>query len=383
MCVPGAAKCTGTTREVCGADGQWALATVCPYVCLNGACSGVCVPGVRRCSANQPELCDATGQWKPAASCTGTTPSCHDGLCEPATPASCATLPGQCGPKKTGYCCASSAIAGGSFLRSYDAVSYTDSGYPATVADYRLDVYEVTVARFREFVKAGKGTQASPPAVGSGQNPNLPGSGWLASWNGSLAASTLSLETGLACNPSYATYDDQAGPNDARPINCVTWYEALAFCIWDDARLPTEAEWNFASAGGSEQRVYPWSSPPTSTTADATHASYYLDGTQQCMGDGVAGCSVEDLLFVGSLPKGTSRHGNMELSGNVWEWVFDTYANPYPLPCVNCASTSGSGRTIRGGSFFGNSATISSSARSFATPASRLFSVGVRCARAK
>jgi hypothetical protein len=37
----------------------------------------------------------------------------------------------------------------------------------------------------------------------------------------------------------------------------------------------------------------------------------------------------------------------MELAGNVWEWVFDTYSNPYELPCVNCATTSGAGRTIR------------------------------------
>ncbi|MCL4751971.1 MAG: formylglycine-generating enzyme family protein [Myxococcales bacterium] len=272
-------------------------------------------------------------------------------------------------------------MGGGSFLRGYDAVSYTDSGYPATVSDFRLDTYEVTVARFRAFVKAGKGTQASPPAAGAGQHPNIAGSGWQASWNSKLAASTAALETALACNPSYATYGDQPGPDDARPVNCVTWYDAFAFCAWDGARLPTEAEWNFASAGGTEQRVFPWSSPPTATTVDATYASYYLDGVSQCFGDGVAGCSREDLLPVGSLSKGAGRYGSMELSGNVWEWVLDTYSNPYPLPCVNCYATAGSGRTMRGGSFFGNPATILSSARSFATPESRLFSVGVRCAR--
>ncbi|MCC6897948.1 MAG: SUMF1/EgtB/PvdO family nonheme iron enzyme [Polyangiaceae bacterium] len=272
-------------------------------------------------------------------------------------------------------------MPGGTFLRSYDAVTYTDSGYPATVAGFRLDRYEVTVARFRAFVSAGQGTQSTAPSAGAGQNPSISGTGWQAGWSSKLPASTAALKTGLSCHASYATFTDLPGSNDARPINCVTWYEAFAFCIWDGGRIPTEAEWNHAAAGGSEQRVLPWSVPATQTTVDHTFASYYLDAVSQCYGDGVPGCSITDLVGAGSLPKGVGRFGNFELSGNVWEWAFDTYQNPYPLPCTNCVATSGSARVMRGGSFFGNSSTILASARSFATADQRLFSVGIRCAR--
>jgi formylglycine-generating enzyme required for sulfatase activity len=49
--------------------------------------------------------------------------------------------------------------------------------YPATVADFYLDKYEITVGRFRQFVNAGMGTQASPPAAGAGAHSLITGSG--------------------------------------------------------------------------------------------------------------------------------------------------------------------------------------------------------------
>jgi formylglycine-generating enzyme required for sulfatase activity len=88
-----------------------------------------------------------------------------------------------------------------------------------------------------------------------------------------MKADQATLIAAVKCSATYQTWTDSAGSNESRPMNCITWYEAFAFCIWDGGRLSTEAEWNYAAAGGSEQRQYPWSVPPGSTTIDCTYAS--------------------------------------------------------------------------------------------------------------
>lgn len=381
-CVPGKQRCQGTTLQTCSPQGTWSLNATCLYACEDGQCSGECVPSSKRCNGKTVELCDANGHWNGSLTCSGTTPECQDAQCEPAMP-SCGSLAKTCGADASSYCCATALTPGGSFSRSYDGVDFTDAGYTASVSAFRLDLYEVTVGRFRTFVNAGKGTKASPPAAGAGAHPLVAASGWQSSWNGSLVDDTAALRAALACSPSYSTWTNTPGANESRPINCVSWYEAFAFCAWDGGRLPTEAEWNFAASGGNEHRVFPWSTPPTSTNLSPVEASYYVDATSQCMGDGTAGCAVTDLVPAGSKPAGRGRWSHSELAGNVWEWTVDVYTNPFAQnPCVDCAILSGSSsRTIRGGSFFGSTATVRVANRSLALPNQHMFSVGLRCAR--
>jgi formylglycine-generating enzyme required for sulfatase activity len=101
------------------------------------------------------------------------------------------------------------------------------------------------------------------------------------------------------------------------------------------------------------------------------------------MGDGVVGCTLADLIPVGTKPSGNGRWGHAELAGNVWEWVLDAFVNPYPqIPCNDCATLSGSShRVLRGGSFFAYATSILSSKRHFALPAGRYHTAGFRCAR--
>jgi formylglycine-generating enzyme required for sulfatase activity len=275
------------------------------------------------------------------------------------------TLP-PCASGKS--CCEARLVPGGSFNRS------NDPSYPATVDDFALDVYEVTVGRFRAFVSAGRGTQGNPPAVGDGAHPKIPGSGWISAYSAELVTTTAALKAALTCDPSYATWSDTPG-SEQRPIACITWFEAFAFCSWDGGWLATEAEWNYAAAGGSEQRAYPWGDG-----IESTRASY------GCIADGLqaGSCAVSDILAVGSLPLGYGRWGHADLAGNVWEWTLDWFHTPYPLPCDNCAyQATTTGRVLRGGSFFEDATSLSNTYRfpDGYTPSARRGNIGARCAR--
>ncbi|HEX7837548.1 MAG TPA: SUMF1/EgtB/PvdO family nonheme iron enzyme [Kofleriaceae bacterium] len=288
----------------------------------------------------------------------------------------CLGLPAICGDADHDDCCASSEVFGGTFYRGYDVAGDADSGttdQPATISSFRLDKYEVTVGRFRAFVNAGMGTRSKPPSDDSGAHATIPGSGWNRAWNLDLAASTPALIAVLKCH-DLATWTDSAGPGDNRPINCVTWYEAMAFCIWDGGYLPTDAEWNYAATGGAEQRIYPWSVPPGSVVIDGEDASY------ACLGDGSTSCAGTDLLPVGHKPRGDGRWGQSDLAGNALEWVLDGswfYLNP----CIDCAELIHTdNRLLRGGGFDAPADTMRMRTHLATTPASGGF--GFRCARA-
>jgi formylglycine-generating enzyme required for sulfatase activity len=297
---------------------------------------------------------------------------------------SCVGLATTCGASGSDSCCNSPEVPGGSYYRSYDLAGAADSGntmYPATVSNFRLDKYEVTVGRFRAFVNAGMGTQSSPPLANAGAHANIAGSGWNASWNASLAPDKAALVAAVKCDPPFPTWTDIPAANEHRPMNCITWYEAMAFCAWDGGYLATEAEWNYAATGGDQQRAYPWSSPAGSLTPlDGSHASYN-DGTG-CVGDGMPSCAVTDLVAVGSKSLGDGRWGQSELAGNVFEWTLDWFAT-YTTPCMNCANiTAAIYRVFRGGGF-GNPATnLRAGNREFSgIPTVRFGAIGVRCAR--
>jgi formylglycine-generating enzyme required for sulfatase activity len=310
----------------------------------------------------------------------------------------------DCGASGSDDCCASISVPGGSFTigrgggDSDDCAcsacdgacsscgslscSTDEGGVSATVSGFRLDRYEATVGRFRKFVEAVVATGWQPP-VGSGKHSHLAGggvsgeSGWDATWP-ALPTTKSAWDNALECGVSgQQTWTWTAGPgaNERRPINCVTWFRAVAFCIWDGGFLPTEAEWEYAASGG-EERVYPWSSPPADATVDPTRASY------GCLGDGVAGCSLADIVEVGSKAAGNGRWGHADLAGNLWELVLDWYAPSYAA-CSDCAQLApATNRVIRGGTYNDQHWGARAANRHNHSPTVRGANVGVRCARA-
>jgi formylglycine-generating enzyme len=276
-------------------------------------------------------------------------------------------------------CCTSIIVPGGSFPmgRSTDstAADYDPNGeslevpeHMAKVASFALDKYEVTVGRFREFVAAydiWHRTYGNPTS-GAGANPNNSGTGWNASWTTNLAASQTALISALKCHASKATWTDSAANNEASAVNCVDWYTALAFCIWDGGRLPTEAEWEYAAAGGSENRLYPWG-----RSLPGVDDANYL------------GSDGSPFLAVGSKPAGAGFWGHADLAGGMFEWVFDTYAGYTPRECDNCATVSGLFRLIRGGGWLTSGISYLRAAYrgNFEDPPRRDPVLGFRCAR--
>jgi formylglycine-generating enzyme required for sulfatase activity len=309
-----------------------------------------------------------------AGTCLGGTVLWHDLLsgCQVLTAPRCEAVAAACGADGKQSCCDSVLVPGGTFNRQ-------DIGFPATLDDFRLDREEVTVGRFRAFVAADQGTQMSPPETFSGEHPGLTTSGWDASWNASLAVWPTALRASLKCDATFQTWTDEPTGFEELPINCVSWFEAFAFCAWDGGWLPTDAEWEYAWRGGGEQRAWPWSSPPTAMMIDPRYASY------DCTGDFSAAqqCAFGDLGLAGSRAgRDDGKWGHHDLAGNVWEWVLD-WDGPPPVPCDNCALlTPGTpaARVARGGGFASPLSELASH-RAAQPPVQRSKDYGFRCAR--
>jgi formylglycine-generating enzyme required for sulfatase activity len=286
-------------------------------------------------------------------------------------------------------CCDEKLLPGGMFLmgRSENGADAQPPGdhvhvrekpeHEATVDAFLLDTFEVTVGRFRAFVEQYDGT---PPPVGAGAHPLIPGSGWRAEWNTILSSSADELRGRLSCEVR-ATWTETPEGQESFPMNCVNWYEAFAFCAWDGGRIPTEAEWEFAAAGGDENRLYPWGQQEP----DETLATYATGGA----------CCTESnhspLIPVGSTPAGRGRWGHHDLAGTVWEWSLDARGDFWYLhdgnECDNCANLELSdleqfpSRITRGGGWNWFAQHLRAAYRGFAWPGSRDSVIGIRCAR--
>jgi formylglycine-generating enzyme required for sulfatase activity len=265
------------------------------------------------------------------------------------------------------------------------------------VSSFRLDKYEVTVGRFRQFVTAWNGGAGWQPVAGSGKHSYLNGgqglansglsgtfeSGWVATddsniapTNGNLAPTTNATD----CDSSYATWTASAGSNENLPINCVNWYEAYAFCIWDGGFLPSEAEWEYAAAGGMQQREYPWgTTDPGTGNQYAIYQCYYPTGYADAAPEYCTG--VVNIAPVGTASQGAGRWGQLDLAGNVEAWNLDWWAS-YVDPCQDCAYLEAAvQRVSRGTSFFLGPSGLAPAARGYLLPSYRDAIVGFRCAR--
>jgi formylglycine-generating enzyme required for sulfatase activity len=172
--------------------------------------------------------------------------------------------------------------------------------HSVTLNSFVLDAYETSASRYAQCVRAA----ACTPAV-----------------------------VGPPCLVTTVPSGDNA------PVLCVTWPQASAFCQWDDRRLPTEAEWEFA-ARGADDRTYPWGNVFACTSAIV---GGYTGGP----------CSANaSPIAVDANASGASPEQVFNLSGNVAEWVQD-WTGSYPSTAQTdpVGPTSGTTKIVRGGAY--------------------------------
>jgi len=430
-CVGGMCQCTGsgtmcegtcvdeqTDVHNCGGCGvACPTATVGgPIACQAGACacpSGKSICGGTFCVDKQtdPLNCGACG-----AKCGLATPECSRGACIPTPAPNCA--PGGAGLTNCGAasesCCTSLEVSGGTFFRTYDPAT-PDAGTPlgpdggalgeaspATVSSFSLDKYLVTVGRFRQFVNAWNAYTGYYPSAGSGvhtylnggkgllslaaapagdaglADATLPGVTYEPGWATTDNADVAPTDKNLACDPNLATWTPTAAESENLPITCVTWNEAYAFCIWDGGFLPSEAEWEYAAAGGSLELEYPWgSAPPGPNNAYAI----YGNGASECYypTGALAACAGRSSIApVGTPTLGAGVWGQLDLAGEIQQWTLDGFA-PFVDPSTDGVFIgSATTRSLRGSNF---GSPLVPNPRGDAAPGHRFAWVGFRCAR--
>lgn len=202
-----------------------------------------------------------------------------------------------------------------------------------------LSQTEITVAAFRKFVVE---TKYVPSSVKANQ-----GRMYRNELNDWQWAKGLTWETPVEVGAKV--------PDDF-PVAQVSWDDADAFCRFAGGRLPTEAEWEYASRGGLADKIYPWgnaelpsvngikqSNAPDESTARMFPAMKTIKGYD----DGFA-------IYAPTASFAPNGFGLFDMAGNVWEWTNDFFAgksftekerkNPK-------GATTGDAKIVRGGSW--------------------------------
>ena len=141
------------------------------------------------------------------------------------------------------------------------------------------------------------------------------------------------------------------------PVNCVTWEEAVKFCAWRGAGLPTDGMWEYA-AGGRRNEQYPWD-PRLELRLDRRKTPFrplFSAKYGSCReGDSVSEIKIpqrakygrDTTCPVGSLPHGDTLDGVKDLAGNVAEWTQTPFCEHHKKLCEEGC------RTVKGGAFNG------------------------------
>jgi formylglycine-generating enzyme required for sulfatase activity len=285
-------------------------------------------PGLDRLAdggSDMPSVCVGTARWD--RTCDGRDDDCDGRLDEDVPP----TFDARTGAE---WVC----VPGGHFLMGGADVEAAQPVHGVAVPSFWLARTEVTVAQFEAYA----------------------------------AETGRPLEWDEACNGAWSD-------RGAYPVNCVSRADARAFAAWAGARLPSEAEWEFAARGGAWQRTWPWGHEAPTCHVAIVGADDQV--VRPCAPGAAPVCSTS--------PEGDSRHGVCDLAGNVAEWVDDAWHASYAAaPADASAWTAESPRggvardgVARGGHFDADGAPGQSAARVACAVEAHIAQMGFRLAR--
>ena len=213
-------------------------------------------------------------------------------------------------------------ISGGTFKMGADDSGFEEerTGENVTVSSFCIDKYEVTNARFTEFVKATNYVTVAERPLSKEQFPDLPDEQRLP---GSLVfqmpkpgVKQVQLLSWWHWTPG-ANWQHPFGSNSSitekenYPVVHISYEDALAYSEWSGKSLPTEAQWEYAARGGLDGATYTWGNQYSAKQANTWQGIFPFFNTKA---DGYVGTAK-----VGSFP--ANGYGLYDMTGNVWEWT--------------------------------------------------------------
>jgi formylglycine-generating enzyme required for sulfatase activity len=224
------------------------------------------------------------------------------------------------------------------------------------VADFNIDKTEVTNGQFKAFVDATDYVTAAERGLSDVDFPEIlpefrvPGSMVFVAPDLDKPSSPATWWQFV----SGANWQNPKGPDssiagkEAHPVVQVTHADAIAYAQWLGRRLPTEAEWEYASRGGLEGASFSWGEESPNVGASKANTWQGRFPYNNMNEDG----------FVGSSPVGcfaANGLGLYDTTGNVWEWTDTAYGpdrkRDYGAEGYDPQQPGVTVKTLKGGSF--------------------------------